>query len=222
MSIDDQVKEARGEFKENVTRGPQRLRWDELPPQAGDVAPDVELTDTDGNARRLSEFWNDRSALLLFWRHQGCSCGFDRAARLKTEFDDYVSAGANVVMIGQGEPERARAYAEANEIKATVLCDPNYEAYRAFGVREGQTSQIVYDAPEPFWHGDRNAWEEFEESRAGSERALVDNPWQLPAEFVVAPGGELRLTYHYNYCENYPDPRVLITAIKTQPGWSLK
>lgn len=48
--------------------------------------------------------------------------------------------------------------------------------------------------------------------------AMVDNPWLLPGEFVVGTDGKLALTYHYNYCENYPDPQVLVAAIKMSGG----
>ena len=214
MSLDDLTAAARKEFRESLDRGPQHLRWDELPPQFGDKAPDVELPDADGKTRRLSEFWADGPALVMFWRHQGCGCGVGRAENLVTEYDDYVAAGANVVIVGQAEPERAKAYAEEHKIAATILCDPTFEAYRAYGVREGQSTQTVYDAPEPFWHGDKESWDSLEKARAEGGRPLVDNPWLLPSEFVVDSDGTVRLAYHYNYCDNYPDPRVLVAAIK--------
>ena len=49
--------------------------------------------------------------------------------------------------------------------------------------------------------------------RRADGRTLVDNPWQQPGEFVVAPDGMSRLTCRYQYCEDYPDPAVLGTAI---------
>lgn len=45
--------------------GPTRIRLNNLPPQIGDPAPDLELPDTTGKRRRLSEFWQTRPALLL-------------------------------------------------------------------------------------------------------------------------------------------------------------
>jgi hypothetical protein len=35
----------------------------------------------------------------------------------------------------------------------------------------------------------------------------------LPGEFVVDRGGIIRLAYRYQYCEDFPDPRVLTTAL---------
>ena len=57
----------------------------------------------------LAELWAGQPALLLFWRHFACSCGATRAERLKAEWSDYIALGANVVLIGQAEPERSAA-----------------------------------------------------------------------------------------------------------------
>ena len=63
---------------------------------------------------------------------------------------------------------------------------------------------------------------ELQDSRRGSDRALVDNPWQLPGEFVIDTDGVIRLVYRYQYCyqycEDYPDPRVLTAAIRIASG----
>ena len=34
------------------------------------------------------------------------------------------------------------------------------------------------------------------------------------AEFVVDTNGVIKVAYLYNYCEDYPDPRVFITAAR--------
>ncbi|MGH2754635.1 MAG: peroxiredoxin-like family protein [Actinomycetota bacterium] len=214
MAIQDQMQAAHAEWRDHFERGPSRLRWESLPPQVGDVAPDVELLDLDGSSRRLSEFWTDRPALILFWRHQSCSCGYDRAERLQREYEQYTGAGANVVVVGQAEPERAKEYATVRSIPCPILCDPSYEAYWAFGLREGSVAQVIYDAPEEYWAREPAVWEGLIENRDNEGRPFVDHPWLLPGEFVVGTDGLLRLAYHYQYCENYPDPLVHVAAIK--------
>jgi hypothetical protein len=42
----------------------------------------------------------------------------------------------------------------------------------------------------------------------------VDSPWQMPGEFVVDGDGIIRLAYRYQYCEDWPDPRVLTAAVR--------
>jgi len=36
----------------------------------------------------------------------------------------------------------------------------------------------------------------------------------LPGEFVVDNKGVVRLAYRYQYCEDWPNPLVLVAAIK--------
>ena len=196
------------------TRGPSRTTWAHLPPQPGDRAPDLQLTDSARERVSLSDFWRDRPALLVFWRHYGCGCGLDRAARFHDEYGDYTAAGAGVVLIGQAEPERSATYAEQQQIRCPVLCDPDYQAYEAYGLLEGLPAQILFDAPEEFLRHSREVGAEFQRQRREQGRTLVDNPWLLPGEFVVDTRGVIRLAYRYQYCEDFPNPLVLTTAIR--------
>lgn len=212
------IEQAREKWYELFVSGPKRLRWEELPPQFGDPAPDLELQDSTGTTRRLSEFWADGPALLLFWRHFGCGCGIARAEQLADEYDEYVDAGASVAVVGQGDPKRAAAYAADYGIECPVLCDPDATAHETYGLLDFTLPQMWYSFSEESFEQYRNDTEAFAEeyrSEAGFDgRPKVDNPWQRPGEFVVDGEGVLRLTYRYQYCEDYPDTRVLTTAIR--------
>lgn len=213
--LEKQIQAGEQEWKEGWKRGPKRLRWTELPPQVGDQAKDFTLLDSAGKSVNLSDYWQKKPALIIFWRHYGCSCGIDRAARLQKEYDDYITFGANVVVIGQGEPERTAAYALKYELPPLpLLCDPNYEVYTAYGLVEGKPSQLLFDAPDEYQDLDHDAGMSLAESRRADGRPLVDNSWLLPGEFVVDQKGEIRLAYRYNYCEDFPDHRVLLAAIR--------
>lgn len=220
--LDDLIQQAREKWFDLFVAGPKRLRWDELPPQFGDPAPDLELQDTTGTQRRLGEFWADGPALLLFWRHFGCGCGIGRAKQLVEEYDEYVEAGATVAIVGEGDPERASAYAEDYGIECQVLCDPDGTAHETYGLLDFTLAQMWYRLPEESFQRYRSASEDFaadyETDTRMDGRAKVDNPWQQPGEFVVDGDGVLRLTYRYQYCEDYPDSRVLTTAIREATG----
>ncbi len=212
---ESQMRAAEEEWLEGWKRGPQRLRWTRIPLQVGDRAPSFELPDSSGKVVELESFWSDRPALILFWRHYGCGCGIDRAHLLKEEHDGYTGAGANLVIIGQGEPPRAAAYAEKYDLPPVpILSDPEFRVYEAFGLVEGKESQILFDAPEEFLDRDYEAGVKLAEARREAGRPLVDNSWLLPGEFVVDRAGTVRLAYRYNYCEDFPDPRVLVAAIR--------
>lgn len=213
--LEKQMADAEQEWFEGWKKGPQRTRWTELPLQVGDQAPDFELLDSTNKQVKLSHLWSEKPLLILFWRHYGCSCGVDRAKRLQDEFPDYQSANANVVIIGQGEPERAAAYKEKYNLpEIPVLCDPSFETYVAYGLLEGKETQILFDAPEEFLDRDLKAGMDLAKSRKEDNRPLVDNSWLLPGEFVIDTKGTVRLTYRYNYCEDFPDHRVLLSAIR--------
>jgi peroxiredoxin len=212
--IADLTEAAEAEWLESWEVGPTRTRWEHVPLQRGDAAPDAELPDESGAIRRLSDFWSHGPALLLFWRHAGCSCGIDRAARLKDEFADYKAAGATVVAIGMGEPLRAERYRSLHGLPCPILCDPERAVYQAFDLLEGSTAQVLFDAPDEFLARDREAGQSLAAQRHGSDRAAVDSPWQMPGEFVVGQDGIVRLAYRYQYCEDYPDPRVLLASLR--------
>lgn len=213
-SLDTLVEQAENEWFEMFTAGPTNTRLEKLPPQVGDQAPNLELLDQDGEPVRVSEFWEDKPALILFWRHFGCGCGFERAERLADEYDSYVEVGANVVAIGEGEPARARVYAAENNIECPMLCDPEREAYTAYGLRDFQPAEVIHGAPDAFFDFDPDAAKELADERREGGDPLVDNPWQQPGEFIVNTDGTLELTYRYQYCEDYPEPAVLKSAIE--------
>ena len=203
---------AEKEWLETWVAGPGDKRSKLLDP--GTSAPDLKLFDHTGASRRLSSFWSEGPALLMFWRHFGCGCGLDRASRLKDEYADYQAAGINLVIIGQGEPERAAEYREKYGITCPLLCDPEFAAYSAYGLANFGVEQILYDAPEETWDHSMEIGLDFQEARRAINRPLVDNPWMSTGEFLVDTSGTIRVSYAYQYCEDFPDPRVFLIAAK--------
>ncbi len=217
-TIDQLTEAAEDRWKTAWSEGPTRIRWLSLPPQTGDRAPDANLPDHDGSAVRLSSLWTDRPLLLLFWRHFGCSCGIDRAARLRDELPSYRAAGGDVVIIGQGEPLRAARYRALQGLDVSILCDPDRAVYRAFGLLQGTPAQILFDAPDEFLRCEQDAGFGMSAARHGTDRASVDDPWQLPGEFVIGTDAVIRLVHRYGWCEDYTDPRIHLAALREAAG----
>jgi peroxiredoxin len=203
---------AEDEWLQRWTSGPTEGEGPVLP--TGMVAPDLVLLDHTGNERRMSEFWTERPALVLFWRHFGCGCGFERAARLQAEMALYREAGLDPVIVGQGEPVRAAAYRDEFELPCTILCDPEHDAYRAYGIGHWNIERVLPDAPAEFWEHPRGIGVSFQQERRAQGRPLVDDPWRAVKEFVIGTNGRIRLTYSYQYCEDYPNPQLLATAAR--------
>lgn len=209
-----QSKRAAGEaWLRHWTAGPQRLRWRELPVQPGDSAPRLILPSSAGEPYELGQAWQGGPAVLVFLRHFGCSCAFDRAKRLVDELPALAAAGATVIAIGQGDPLRARAFAAATGLACPLLCDEGRRAYEAYGLLEARPSQVVYGLDEGFLRHDPAVGAAFRDSRQGTGREPVDSPWQLPGDFVVNARGQIVLAYRPQYCEDYPDRSVLLSAV---------
>ena len=210
--IEEFTAAAESAWLERWTTGPTEDEGFGLP--KGRAAPDLSLLDHVGVPRNLSEFWADGPALIMFWRHFGCSCGAERARRLVDEYRDYREAGLTPVIVSQGEPERASAYRDVQRLPCPVLCDPGLVAYRAYGIGQWAVERVLFDAPSEFWRHQRELGADFQASRRAAGQPPVDDPWRGMAEFVVGADGLVRLPYAYQHCEDYPDPRVLTTAAR--------
>jgi hypothetical protein len=153
--------------------------------------------------------WAGGPALLLFWRHWGCGCGTDRLEGLREQLPELLEAGANVVIIGQGEPQRAAWYAEAFDVPCPILCDGDASAYRAYGLLE-MSPWLLLGTPKP----GMAHFQALIRKHRRMGRPVADNPFLLPGEFVVDGRGRLVLTYRYQYCDNFPDTWTLVDSIK--------
>jgi hypothetical protein len=119
-----------------------------------------------------------------------------------------VEAGANVVAIGQGEPERGAWYKEKFAVPCPILCDPDERVYRAYGLLDC-SPWLLLGGPKP----DQAYFEDVIQKHRAKGRRVADNPFLLPGEFVVDSEGRLVLTYRYQYCDNYPDIETLVASI---------
>ncbi|MDH3471525.1 MAG: AhpC/TSA family protein [Acidimicrobiia bacterium] len=205
--------QAEANYIAGLEAGPQQNRMAPPGPNVGDAAPDLTLLDSSGAEVALSSFWADRPATFLFWRHFGCGCGFERAERLAEERSALAEAGTNVVLVGMGDPVRTADYVKAHQISEPFLCDPERRAYAAFGVPEGTMLQALYD-DEDILLGGPEDWRMILDFKRSKGTRLVDSGWQLPGEFVVDTSGLIRMAYRYQYCDNFPDVRLLVSAVK--------
>jgi peroxiredoxin len=203
---------AESEWLERFTAGPTEPEGVGL--ATGVAAPDLQLADHTGAMISLSELWSRHPVLLMFWRHFGCSCGLERAERLLHELPEYESAGIKPVIVSQGEPARSAEYRERLGLPLPVLCDPNHDAYRVYGLGHWTVERVLYDAPVEFWAHSHDTGVAFQTERRSHGRPPVDDPWRATAEYVIGTDGVVRLTHLYQYCEDFPEPLVLIAAAK--------
>jgi peroxiredoxin/uncharacterized membrane protein YphA (DoxX/SURF4 family) len=113
-----------------ASQGPPR-------PAVGEVAPEVELPNLEGENVRLSEF-RDRETLVLFWNP---GCGF--CNRMLPELQEWIATRSNgapellVVSRGQADENRNQG------IDAPILLDQGFSAGRAFGATGTPAAVLV-------------------------------------------------------------------------------
>ena len=208
------------QWQDRWASGPSRTRWTSLPVQAGDQAPVLELVDARlGRARGCRR----RGPRV---RRSCCSGATSAAAAAVTARRAY--RGAPRVSRGRRHrhPDRAgRAGAHArvrrgerDPDEVRLLCDPEERAYEAYGLLEGTPVEVLFDAPDEYLRCHIDAGRSLFETRESAGRPMVDNPWLLPGEFVVARDGSLVTTYRFQFCEHWIDPRVNVAAIRSATG----
>ncbi|MFL5782641.1 MAG: thioredoxin-dependent thiol peroxidase [Thermoleophilaceae bacterium] len=109
--------------------------------RAGDLAPDFELSDQDGNAVRLSSL-RGRSVVLYFYpaaMTPGCTL---QACGIRDRHRELEAAGAVVLGISPDKPKRLRRFAGTFNLPFTLLSDPDHAVAREYGTWGAKTSII--------------------------------------------------------------------------------
>lgn len=208
------IKRAELKWLETWVRGPVDTKVTDMPVQVGDRAPDYDLQDSSGTWKRLSEFWEDGPAVIVFLRPFGCRCAHERVRRLELEARRLRRLRAGVVAVCQADPVRAADFSELYSLQTSLLCDPDLSAYIGYGIREGTLAQVLYDiAPFRRDHSRATGQVMLEKGRA-SGMHRVDNPWLIPAEFVIDATGIIRLAYRYQHRCDLPDTELLLAALE--------
>ncbi|HEX4705795.1 MAG TPA: peroxiredoxin [Pseudonocardiaceae bacterium] len=101
----------------------------------GDLAPDFELPDDEGNQRSLSEFLTNGPVVLFFYpaaMTAGCtaeSCHFRDLAK------EFAEAGAQRVGISPDTVDKQAKFSAAHSFDFPLLSDPDGAVATQFGVR---------------------------------------------------------------------------------------
>lgn len=93
-----------------------------------------------GNAVALTDLWDSAEgvAVVALLRHFGCFCCWELASVLKDSMAKFDSAGAKLIAIGVGTPEKARILADRLPFPLDSLyADPERKAYNVLGLYHG-------------------------------------------------------------------------------------
>ncbi len=183
-------------------------------PDVGDPAPDALLLDLQRHEVRLSGLWQERPAVVVFLRYFGCPFCQTQVVNLRDEHERIRRIGADVGLVGHGDPEAALAFAEAKELPFPLLLDPDRGTYRAYGLVQGKAMQVL--APKVAL-----PWIKAELSPETRQRGLKGgNFLQMPGTFVIdtsgviqARGGRVRMAHRNRHFADAPSIERLLEAI---------
>ena len=112
-------------------------------PEVGDLAPDALLTDLERREVRLSSLWKERPAVVVFLRYFGCPFCQTQVVTLRNEHERIRRSGADVGLVGHGDPEAAIEFASSKGLPFPLLLDRDRGTYRAYGLVQGKAMQVL-------------------------------------------------------------------------------
>jgi peroxiredoxin len=147
------------------------------------TASNPTVLDSDGNVHTINEYWKDaeHGLALIFVRHFGCPFCREHVASLIKRYPEFVEAGIDVVVVGNGTPQRAQVFSHEMGTPFPVLTDPSGEAYAAFRLTKA-TKRGMLD-PHVILGGIRAA------SRGFFPKPPQGDPMQLQGQFLIDPNG---------------------------------
>ena len=98
----------------------------------GQLAPDFELKDINGNVIRLSSFRGSKPVVLTFLR--GFMWPYCRAqlARMRDSYAKFAERGVEIIAVGPNDMESFQRYWESENIPFIGLPDPDHQISRLY------------------------------------------------------------------------------------------
>ena len=100
----------------------------------GDPVPDFRFRNHLGEWVRLSDYWRERPTVFTFVRHFLCPFCRLQLARLQKRYREITDLGAQVVVVGMGDPQQTARFRDTLHLTFPMLCDVEEESYNALGL----------------------------------------------------------------------------------------
>ncbi|RST48883.1 peroxiredoxin-like family protein [Variovorax sp. MHTC-1] len=148
----------------------------------GDMAPDVNLTDTAGAPVKLSALWRSGPLVVIFYRGGWCSyCNLQLHA-WQQHASELKRLGAALVAISPQTPEHSQDTMETNALPYALLSDSSLNAANGFGIAYTLPPELI----------DLYA-------SSGTDIPVLNGNGQwvlpIPATYVVDPSGRIRFAH---------------------------
>ncbi|PKN93571.1 MAG: hypothetical protein CVU44_09485 [Chloroflexi bacterium HGW-Chloroflexi-6] len=174
-----------------------------------DLAPDLEVLDSEGQPIQLSSLWQAGPLVLAFTRHFGCPQCKEMMDELSLAQPQLQQKGLRLAIVTQGTPEQAKAFCAERAPGATCLADPERIVYAAYGLARGSAWQTLFSPK--IWASNRRLKREkgfSPETPPKGQDAFV-----MSGTFIVGPDGRIRLPYYYEDIADHPSIDLLLHGL---------
>ena len=178
------------------------------PPQLDDPAPNPALIGLDGKPLSLADIWATQPTVVSFLRYFGCPFCQAWVSRLVRHASDFDDLGVRVVLVGQESVGHAMGFTGPRRIPFTIAIDLDRSAYQAFGLVDGEATELLRPRIAAAWVGVHLRGEGRQGGLQGGNLA------QLPGTFLVDTGGVLRFVYRNRHQADDPDVQHLLDACR--------
>jgi len=128
----------------------------------------------------------------------------EQVAQLRDAQDEIHAMGAELVIVGNGAANFAKAFREDFALTGPLLVDPELRAYRAAGLRRGRVEILSPQVP-------LNALRAL---RSGARQGAVQgDAWQLGGVFVIRPNGALAFRHVSRVAGDHPAVADVLAAL---------
>ena len=130
-------------------------------------------------------------------------------AELRPHADEFLKAGARLVIVGNGWPAMAKDFAAKAGLSAsvTLLTDPSLQSYAAAGLRRGALLTLGPRGIIPYLR----TWR-----RGFRQGRIKGDPWQQGGALVLARGGAVRFRHISTMPADQAKPGALLAALRPQ------
>jgi len=166
---------------------------------------DLTVLTPQGASVRLGDLWAERPAMLVLVRHYGCLFCRQQIAGLRPVWAKIQAAGVQPVVIGNGTPLMAEAFADETGLEVPLYTNPGREVYAALGAKRPGASAFLN--PRLYWNGLRATLRGF------FPKPPKGDPAQLGGVFLVHPGGDMPYAYRSDLAGDHPSAAELLRAV---------
>ncbi len=144
--------------------------------------------------------------VLFFLRYMGCPLCQYKISELMRDMDRFKALGAGFFIVLQSDPAVVKEHIGSEEISFKIMCDPNQELFRLYGVEPGNI--FHYIAPSVIRQAIRA-------SRRGFAHGVKEgNEMQRPAVFIIDENKSVTFAYYGKNIGDVPDNGVILDRLK--------